>query len=169
LQQRSCHLWAGRCWGPFGGRDGRSVSGDTKFCTGPLLPRNHPRTDRSIGDNPLTLGGTVYKHGVGVSANSELAYSLKPDYTRFVAVIGVDDAMRKYRQGTVVFEIQIDDRPVFSTFVMRPGNYTYVLCRLADSPARPNNSFAGPQRGRRHHLRSWRLGRRGVRKGEELK
>jgi hypothetical protein len=87
---------------------------------------DHPRTDRSIGDNPLSLGGTVYKHGIGVSANSELAYSLKPDYTRFVAVIGVDDAMREYHQGTVVFEIQIDDRPIFSTFVMRPGDYTYV-------------------------------------------
>jgi hypothetical protein len=87
---------------------------------------DHPRLDRSIGDNPLSLGGTVYKHGIGVAANSEIAYSLKPEYARFVAVIGVDDAMRQYRQGTVVFEIQLDDRLVFSTFVMRPGDYTYV-------------------------------------------
>jgi hypothetical protein len=87
---------------------------------------DHPRKDRSIGDNPLSLGGTVYKHGIGVAANSELAYSLKPEHARFVAVIGVDDAMRQYRQGTIVFEIEIDGRSVFSTFVMRPGDYTYV-------------------------------------------
>jgi hypothetical protein len=87
---------------------------------------DHPRKNRSIGDNPLSLGGTVYQHGIGVSANSVLAYALKPDYARFVAVIGVDDAMRKYRQGTVVFEIQLDGRSVFGTFVMRPGDHTYV-------------------------------------------
>jgi endo-alpha-N-acetylgalactosaminidase len=87
---------------------------------------DRPRVDRSIGDNPLRLGGTLYEHGMGVNANSELEYALKPEYERFVAVIGVDDAMRTYRQGTVVFEIRIDDRAVFDTFVMRPGDYTYV-------------------------------------------
>ena len=100
---------------------------------GDLTPRkatvgwgDHPRKDRSIGDNPLSLGGAVYRHGIGVAANSELAYTLNPEYARFVAVIGVDDAMRQYRQGTVVFAIQLDGRPVFGTFVMRPGDYTYV-------------------------------------------
>ena len=117
---------------------------------------DHPRKDRSIGDNPLRLGGTLYEHGIGVAANSELEYALKPDYTRFVAVIGVDDAMRQYRQGTVVFEIQLDDQSVFSTFVMRPGDYTYV-----DLPIPPGSRkirLLALMHGRRHHLRSRRLG-----------
>jgi alpha-galactosidase len=86
----------------------------------------HPRMNLSIGDNPLTLGGTVHPRGIGVSANSELEYELRPDYTRFVAVIGVDDAMRRYKQGTVVFEVWIDEKCVFTTPVMRPGDYTHV-------------------------------------------
>ncbi|MCC6127192.1 MAG: NPCBM/NEW2 domain-containing protein [Pirellulales bacterium] len=86
----------------------------------------HPRMNRSIGDNPLTLGGAVHERGVGVAANSELEYDILPGYSRFVAVIGVDDAMRRYKQGTVVFEIWIDQKCVQSTPVMRPGDYTHV-------------------------------------------
>jgi hypothetical protein len=86
----------------------------------------HPRRDRSIGDNPLRLGGTLFEHGIGVSANSELQYSLLPEYSRFVAVIGVDDAMRQYRQGTVVFEVRFGGRLAFRSMVMRPGDCAYV-------------------------------------------
>jgi hypothetical protein len=86
----------------------------------------HPRMNRSIGDNPLTLGGTVHEHGIGVSANSELEYAVEPNYSRFVAVIGVDDAMKHYHQGTVVFVVWIDDKCVQSTPVMHPGDYTHV-------------------------------------------
>ncbi|MBN2581354.1 MAG: chitobiase/beta-hexosaminidase C-terminal domain-containing protein [Pirellulales bacterium] len=85
-----------------------------------------PRWNRSIGDNPLRLGGKVYARGVGVCANSELQYELKPEYRRFVAVLGVDDAMQSYRQGTVVFEIWIDGECLFHAPVMRPGDYTYA-------------------------------------------
>ncbi len=87
---------------------------------------NHPRINRSIGDNPLSLGGTVHERGIGVSANSELEYAIDPNYSRFVAVIGVDDAMRRYHQGTVVFEVWVDEKCIQSTPVMRPGDYTYV-------------------------------------------
>jgi hypothetical protein len=87
---------------------------------------DHPRMNRSIGDNPLRLGGTLHERGIGVAANSELEYALEPSYSRFVAVIGVDDAMRSYKQGSVVFEVWIDDKCVQSTPVMHPGDYTYV-------------------------------------------
>lgn len=85
-----------------------------------------PLVNRSIGNNPLTLGGTVYERGIGTSANSELRYAARPEYTRFVAAIGVDDAMRAYTEGTVVFEVWIDDARVLGTPVMRPGDYTHV-------------------------------------------
>jgi hypothetical protein len=86
----------------------------------------HARMNRSIGDNPLTLGGTVHERGIGVSANSALEYAIEPGYVRFVAVIGVDDAMIQYHQGTVVFEVWVDDKCVTTTPIMRPGDYTYV-------------------------------------------
>jgi hypothetical protein len=87
---------------------------------------DHPRTNRSIGDLPLTLGGTIHERGIGVNANSVLEYAIEPSYSRFVAAIGVDDAMIPYQRGTVVFEIWIDEKCVVSTPIMRPGDFTYV-------------------------------------------
>jgi hypothetical protein len=52
---------------------------------------DHPRMNRSIGDKPLTLGGKIYEKGVGVHADSEMEFELKPEYERFVSVIGLDD------------------------------------------------------------------------------
>jgi hypothetical protein len=100
---------------------------------GVLTPRKatvgwggHPRVNRSIADHPLSLGGKIYEQGMGVHADSELEYDLSSEYTRFVAVIGIDDAMRKYKKGAVIFEVRLDENCVFSSPVMRPGDFTYV-------------------------------------------
>jgi hypothetical protein len=85
-----------------------------------------PQVNRSIGGTPLTLGGTIHERGIGVNANSVLEYVIEPRYARFVAVIGVDDAMIPYQRGTVVFEVWIDEKCVVSTPIVRPGDYTYL-------------------------------------------
>jgi hypothetical protein len=85
-----------------------------------------PRMNRSIANHPLSLGGKVYEKGVGVHADSELEYELKPEYARFVSVIGLDDAMKKLDLGNIIFEIEIDGKNVLSSPVMRPGDYMYV-------------------------------------------
>ncbi|MBE7558980.1 NPCBM/NEW2 domain-containing protein [bacterium] len=48
------------------------------------------KKDRSIGPRPLTLRGETFARGMGTSAHLELAYPMKPEYQRFVAVVGID-------------------------------------------------------------------------------
>jgi hypothetical protein len=58
----------------------------------------------SADGKPLTLGGTVYSSGVGVHAESVLVYEVKPDYRRFVAVVGIDDE-KKDSVASVLFRV----------------------------------------------------------------
>ncbi len=50
-----------------------------------------PTPDRTIDNNPITLGGRVYEKGLGLHADSEVVYELNENYYRFTAVIGKDD------------------------------------------------------------------------------
>lgn len=71
-----------------------------------------PGKNRSIRDNPLTIAGKVYEHGLGVHARSEITYAVKPDYKRFVAVAGLDDEVltyKNYRNTMVIFQVWTDD------------------------------------------------------------
>ena len=85
----------------FGGRPAR---GDT-----PAVP-----------DAPITLGGTVYSHGLGVTANSELWIDLGGKAKRFVASAGIDDA-RRTGSGSVTFEVWVDGAKRFDSGVIRAG------------------------------------------------
>lgn len=49
-----------------------------------------PGLDVSIEGNPITVGGVVYKKGLGLHADSEAVYTLNQNYTRFQAVAGID-------------------------------------------------------------------------------
>ena len=84
------------------------------------------RVNRSIADSPLSVGRTVYEHGIGVHAHSVLEYEIERDYTRFVAIIGVDDAVRKFGGGSVVFEVVVDGQSLFCTPVLGPGDLAHV-------------------------------------------
>ena len=91
-----------------------------------------PKTDKSIQGKPLSIAGSVYAHGIGTHAHSEIEYALKPEFHRFVAVVGVDDEMLNYPEGSVVFEVWIDGRRMAQTAVMRPGE---VACVDVNIPA----------------------------------
>lgn len=54
--------------------------------------------NQSIEGKPLTLNGTVYEHGLGLHANSEAIYDLDENYSRFTAVIGIDDEVGAYAE-----------------------------------------------------------------------
>ncbi len=60
-----------------------------------------PGLDVSIQGKPLTIGGTVYKKGLGLHANSEAIYSLDGKYTRFRAVVGIDDEVGSNKADTI--------------------------------------------------------------------
>ena len=66
-----------------------------------------PHRGKSIDDNPLTLGGVVYPHGVGSHAKSEIAIDLKGGSKRFLAMAGLDDE-RKSSDGSVTFQVWVD-------------------------------------------------------------
>lgn len=92
---------------------------------------DHPRMDRSIQGSPLSIAGLKYARGIGVHAISEIDYELKPEYRRFVAVVGVDDEMKDYPQASVVFEVWVDGRKLAQSVVIRPGDFCYFDVPIA--------------------------------------
>ena len=78
---------------------------DLPFVKGTTGLGDRPRLNLSITDKPISVAGGVYEKGVGVHANSELEYELPSEYRRFVAVVGVDDAMKNFPQASVIFKV----------------------------------------------------------------
>ncbi|MHB8969774.1 MAG: NPCBM/NEW2 domain-containing protein [Pirellulaceae bacterium] len=78
---------------------------DLPFVKGTTGLGDRPRLNLSITDKPISVAGWIYEKGVGVHANSELEYELPPEYRRFVAVVGVDDAMKNFPQASVIFKV----------------------------------------------------------------
>lgn len=78
-----------------------------------------PQVDRSMREKPLSLGGQIFEHGVGTHANSVFWVDLAGGTERFLATVGVDDAANG--PGSVVFKIFGDDKKLFDSGVMRPG------------------------------------------------
>ena len=74
----------------------------------------------AVPDSPITLGGTVYQHGLGVTANSELWIELDGKAKRFVAIGGIDDG-RRTGGGSVTFEVWVDGVKRFDSGVIRAG------------------------------------------------
>lgn len=88
--------------------------------------RGTPRAGRSGAGRgaeppPLMLGGVRYERGIGTLSINELIVDLKGQATRFVSMIGIDDAART-GQGSVVYEIWLDDRRLYTSPLMRAGD-----------------------------------------------
>lgn len=83
-----------------------------------------PRAGQSIDKRPITIKGTVYKHGLGTHANSELHVALDGCAKQFYAVAGVDDEMKK---GSVRFTVEVDGKKVVRTAVLRYGDEPQLI------------------------------------------
>jgi hypothetical protein len=59
---------------------------------------------------PLSLLGKTYTNGIGVCAVSDLVFEAKPSYQRFVAFVGIDDAMKDFPAANVKFQVYGDVR-----------------------------------------------------------
>ncbi|MGW1895624.1 NPCBM/NEW2 domain-containing protein [Streptomyces sp. NPDC002004] len=100
---------------------GTSYLGDLPWMSassgwGPV-ERNTSNGESSAGDgHPITVGGTVYAHGLGVHADSAVDYYTGGACTKVTAEVGVDD--EKGDKGTVAFEIWADGRKAASTDVL---------------------------------------------------
>lgn len=79
-----------------------------------------PRAGRSVDNNPLSIGGQTFEHGVGTHAFSEMDVALNGAATRFTAMVGVDDEVKE--RGSVVFVVLVDGREAVRTPVMHGGD-----------------------------------------------
>lgn len=82
--------------------------------------RGNPRAGRSLRNNPLTLNGEVYQHGIGTLSISEFTIDLKGQATRFVSMVGIDDEMKKGR-GSITFEVWVDNKKAADTGLIKAG------------------------------------------------
>jgi alpha-galactosidase len=69
---------------------------------------------------PITLGGVVYPHGIGTLSINELIIDLKGQATRFVSMVGLDDAVKN--QGSVTVEVWVDNKKAFISKVLNVGD-----------------------------------------------
>jgi hypothetical protein len=72
---------------------------------------------RSNGRNPLTIGGKVFRRGLGMHAHAESEYLLGGGYRRFEAFCGVDD--EKGGLGSCVFQVWADGQKLFDSGTLR--------------------------------------------------
>ena len=86
---------------------------------------NRPNAAKSIGNNPLLLGGETYPHGVGTHAPSRFAVDLKGSATRFVALVGVDEEIGP--NGSVEFSVWVDGQEMANTGVIKVGQAPQLL------------------------------------------
>lgn len=74
---------------------------------------------QSVEGRPMTMNGTVYAHGIGTHAASELLVDLKGGAARFIADVGIDDETAG--QGAAIFQVWVDDQKRADSGVLRSG------------------------------------------------
>jgi len=84
-----------------------------------------PKMDRSIEGNPLSVGGKSYAKGIGTHAVSEIVFALRPEYRRFVSVVG-NDGEASNRGGSMSYQVFADDRMLDETPVLSGGEFWHV-------------------------------------------
>lgn len=80
----------------------------------PYLSTHWPlMQDRNVVGGELRLRGTAYPKGLGMHSKSRVTYDLKEQYSRFQAVIGIDDSAGG--RGTAVFSVEVDGKRLFTS------------------------------------------------------
>ena len=76
---------------------------------------------RNCTGAPLRLKGVTYARGIGEHATAELIYRLRPEYRKFVALVGLDDQVGRFHdvRGSSVVKVYLDDKLVAQTRVLR--------------------------------------------------
>lgn len=74
---------------------------------------------RSVTGRPIQLGGRVHPRGIGVHATTRLTFACNGGFERFMATIGVDDAVKP--RGSVIFRVLGDGKKLYESPLMRGG------------------------------------------------
>lgn len=89
-----------------------------QFTSTPYLSKSWPwRRNQNVLGGPLRLGPREYARGIGMHSQALATYSLNGKYLSFQAVIGIDGVTEG--QGSVIFRILTDGKPVFTSDVVR--------------------------------------------------
>jgi hypothetical protein len=87
-----------------------------------------PQVGKSFEGKPLRIRGVTYERGLGCRAPTAVHYIIRPQWKRFVALVGVDDNMLDYELGrslaakpAVIFKVFIDGQQVAVSPVVRIG------------------------------------------------
>ena len=78
------------------------------------------RRGLSVDGHALSIGGRVFKHGVGTHAESEMIVLLSGGATAFRALVGVDDEVGEL--GTVTFAVWVDGEERYRSDVLHGGD-----------------------------------------------
>ena len=84
-----------------------------------------PGMGRSVANQPITLKGQVYPHGVGTHSVSIIDLDLGGAATRFASMVGVDDEVGT--KGLVNFEVWVDNSVKARALKMRGGDAPKLL------------------------------------------
>ncbi len=79
-----------------------------------------PQIDRAIREQPFSIAGAKFDHGVGTHANSVLWIDLDGGSDRFTAQVGVDDSAGS-PTASVTFSIVGDDQKLWQSGPVRSG------------------------------------------------
>jgi len=82
-----------------------------------LTPQQRYRLNQNCQGNPLSIGGNLYAWGIGVHANSSLTFDVVGSWSKFEAVVGIDDQAGK--GGSVVFQVLGDGQELYKSPVLR--------------------------------------------------
>jgi hypothetical protein len=74
---------------------------------------------------PLVVDGEKFQHGVGMHANAEAVFAVKPEYQRFVGRIGIDDAAAG--RGSIIATVFLDDKQLYRSPVLSGGDGLWNL------------------------------------------
>ncbi len=85
-----------------------------------------PKTNQTVDSKPLSVGGKVYQTGIGTHARSKIEFRVPKDVSKFESFFGVDDQGTEI-VGSVVFEVKVNGKAVFTSAVMRSGDQAQSL------------------------------------------
>jgi len=76
-----------------------------------------PMAGKAVSGAPLQINGKTYANGIGTHAPALSVYTIPAGATRFVAVVGVDDAVKSDARSSVVFQVfgdvkEMGEKPV---------------------------------------------------------
>ena len=97
---------------------------DLKYTKG-VVGWSRVMVNRNAAKKPCRLGGKTYAKGLGVHAKSLVTYELKPEYRRFVALVGVDDMQG--RAGSVEAIVNVDGKTLLKSTVLHAGDSPFPV------------------------------------------